>query len=218
VSETAPLQGSLGSEPSVSSGAGTRILTSLRTRRQSSGLSLMTLLTPHFTHSFISSLRFTVQTQSSLFLRLHSARKRAPSVSARASYATENPWQEEKKYWRASGIDMTIANRGRYGRMLVAGRMNLGWCCQLRHRTQRLTHMPQAEDETGRERRPPVVDVFDHALHQPEQLDGVVPRFTVNLNPSGDACTVAAILTFSLTCMFSGCISMSITSANSGIG
>lgn len=101
--------------------------TSFLISRQTSGLSLITLLTPHLAQFLISSRPFTVHTQRPLPSAAHSFRNRSPSAEARYSYRTEKPCTCLKKCFRASGIDMVMANRGRKGRMVDAGAMNLGW-------------------------------------------------------------------------------------------
>ena len=74
-----------------------RGLTSRLISCHTSGLSLMTLLTPHLAQFLISSRPFTVQQQSPFPAAAHSFRNRSPSAEARYSYRTENPWTCLKK-------------------------------------------------------------------------------------------------------------------------
>jgi hypothetical protein len=76
------------------------------------------------------------------------------------------------------------------------------------------THVPETKDQTRCKVDPPVINLFNDRLDQAEELDGVVTRLAVDLNQYG----LRSQRTLSLTWQFSGCMSMSMTSVNSGIG
>lgn len=183
----------------------------------------MTLFTPHLAQFLISSRPLTVQQQRPLPASAHSFRNRSPSAEARYSYRTENPWTCLKKCFRASGIDMVIAYRGRKGRMVEAGAMNLGWSS--------------------------VFSIVDHEIRAEKWLTCQIPRmilgartvsqlgycsmtpFMSENNLVGSFSTLQSIcyqldspfrsdgkLTFNLTCSCPGATSKSSTSVNFGIG
>lgn len=77
-----------------------------------------------------------------------------------------------------------------------------------------ITYMPETENETRGKIDSPVVDSFNDGLDQREELDGVIARLAVDLT----SVMSSEPQTLSLTWMFSGCMSMSMTSVKRGIG
>jgi hypothetical protein len=77
---------------------------------------------------------------------------------------------------------MVIANRGRKGRIVDAGAMNLGWgSVGFLSSAEWRTYMPDAEDDPWGETRLPLGVLFDNSLHQSKELRGVILDLAVDL-------------------------------------